>query len=260
MHKDNQKQIWEDIWSSGDSEIGFWCWIDRDLNSIRTRKIEDYIKRHYGKIKGLDIIEIGSGMGEYSFIFAKKGAKATLLDRNQKALDKAKIIFEKEKIKANFILRDAFNLDKELNDRFDIAMSFGTVEHFKYPERFDIIKAHYDLLKNGGILIIGVPNLLFFPHEIMKFILSRRKKWFLGYEGSFSRRELGKIAVDLNLKNWKIIGSSFIHDFKKYLQLYRNSSVVKGFFGQKRNEFLNTEKKSIFDDFLGADIVLLGIK
>lgn len=260
MYQYNSRDLWENVWSSNVSEIKFWQWVERDLSSIRTRKIEDYVREYHGGIKGFNIIEIGSGMGEYSFIFGKKGAKVTLLDNNKKALDRAKVIFERKRIKAKFLLKDIFNSNKELKTKFDIAMSFGTIEHFKYPKRCDIIKKHYDFLKTGGILVIGVPNILFFPHEIMKMILHIRKKWYLGYEKPFSRMELRKVANNLNLKHWKIIGSSFSYDFKKYLEEYRNSSIGKKLFGQEQKEFMKIEKESIFDDFLGADIVLLGVK
>jgi 2-polyprenyl-3-methyl-5-hydroxy-6-metoxy-1,4-benzoquinol methylase len=36
------------------------------------------------------------------------------------------------------------------------VISFGFIEHFDNPE--NVIQKHLDLLKPGGILIVGVPN------------------------------------------------------------------------------------------------------
>jgi 2-polyprenyl-3-methyl-5-hydroxy-6-metoxy-1,4-benzoquinol methylase len=261
-------EIWEDIWSSDSAEEHFLEWLARDSHSARTEKINRYIEKHTARPQDPDVLELGSGMGVYSFIFGKNGARVTLLDSNKTVLDKAKAIFDKEGIKAKFLLENAFHASKKVETRFDIVMSFGFVEHFKYPERYAAIKAHYDLLRAGGVLIISVPNLLFFPHEAMKLFLTIRKKWRLGYERSFSRIELAKIAKKLKLKNPKIIGSSFIYDFRKYLRIYRTSSIGRRLFGEAKGKnrdrpliFQNGDKPHFFfDDFLGADIVLLGIK
>ena len=45
-------------------------------------------------------------------------------------------------------------------------------------------KGHFDLVEPGGLVIIGVPCRLFFPHEILNFFLHRENKWPLGYERS----------------------------------------------------------------------------
>lgn len=256
-------EAWEGIWASEGAEEDFLRWLEREPESSRLKGIEDYIKARHGGIKGLNTIELGSGMGVYSFIFGQRGANPTLLDKSPRALNRAERLFKRQGIKARFLLKDAFNPGEELRGKFDIAMSFGFAEHFKHPERYNVMKVHYELLKPGGILIVSVPNVLFLPHEFMKAVLRSRKKWSLGYERSFSIPELKKTGEALRLKDCKIIGSSFAGDLKRYFGLYRYSSIGKRLFGAKRREISHRhypEKKGIFDDFFGADIVLLGAK
>ncbi len=46
-------------------------------------------------------------------------------------------------------------LSYETPRRFNVVMSFGFVEHFTEPE--DVIRRHWDLVADGGFLVIGSP-------------------------------------------------------------------------------------------------------
>jgi|TARA_B100001971_G_C17879067_1_gene377132 2-polyprenyl-3-methyl-5-hydroxy-6-metoxy-1,4-benzoquinol methylase len=69
---------------------------------------------------------------------------------------------------------DAFNLPPELHGHFDVAMSYGTVEHYRYPRRPAICQAHIDLVRPGGAVIISVPIVLFLASEVLKRLLVAR--------------------------------------------------------------------------------------
>jgi len=257
----NQADIWDNIWSSDKSGEDFEYWFNRDIKSARTQGVLNYLKRYFSNLKGLKIIELGSGMGVYSLIMAKLGAEPILFDKSHVALDKAKERFKKENINIIPMHGDIFSIKKDLFEKFDIAMSFGTVEHFLGEGRFSAIKAHLDLIKPGGIIIVSVPNILFLPHEILKRYLVLRKKWQIGHEYSFSRFELLNIGKKLNLKNMQIVGSSFAADFKRYIRLYRNTNMASRIFGRYEEKSISLEERpGIFDNIFGADIVLLGRK
>ena len=127
------------------------------------------MNKYLGAVQGIKTIEVGAGSGVYSFIFAKRGAAVTLVDYSQEALSLAERNFSREGVKAAFLLRDALDVPSSPRQEFDLAMSFGTVEHFEGEKRFLIAKAHFDLVRPGGLVIISVPNRLFFPHEILNF-------------------------------------------------------------------------------------------
>ncbi|MGD1914088.1 MAG: class I SAM-dependent methyltransferase [Rivularia sp. (in: cyanobacteria)] len=253
--------LWNQVWNQSSQEKSeFWEWVERDSSGIRGTKIQDYIRTHLGDISQLKTIEIGSGLGVYSFILARLGAEVTLLDYSEKALNLAQECFKKNGLKAKFIHQDALALDNNLHGKYDIAMSFGTVEHFRYPQRLQMIETHLNCVRNGGAIVISAPNKAFLPHEILKAYLQRKNKWELGYEGAFSRSEFFKLARQLQLSNSKLIGSAFLSDFQRYIQIYRDTNLFKQIFGSNSSNSQILQKSSWLDDYFGADLVLLGIK
>ncbi|MBE9214512.1 methyltransferase domain-containing protein [Plectonema cf. radiosum LEGE 06105] len=255
--------LWNQVWSQSSHEKSeFWEWVERESNGFRGTKVQDYIRTNVGDISQLKTIEVGSGLGIYSFIFARLGAEVTLLDYSKQALTLAEECFQKHSLKANFILQDALSLNSDLHSRYDVAMSFGTVEHFRYPQRLQMIETHINLVRNGGAIVISVPNKAFFPHEVLKAYLQRKNKWELGYEGAFSRKEFFKLARQLQLSNSKLMGSAFLSDFHRYVQIYRSTHIFQKIFGSNISTSANLqirEKSSWLDDYFGADLVLLGI-
>ena len=253
--------LWNQVWNQSSQEKSeFWEWVERDSNGVRGTKIQDYIRTHVGDISQLKTIEVGSGLGVFSFILARLGAEVTLLDYSEQALSLAEECFQKNGLKAKFITMDALALDSSLHGKYDVAMSFGTVEHFRYPQRLQMIETHVNCVRNGGAIVISAPNKAFFPHEILKAYLQRRNKWELGYEGAFNRSEFVKLARQLQLSNSKVIGSAFLKDFYRYVQIYRSTNLFQQIFGSNSPNSQILQKSSWLDDYFGADLVLLGIK
>lgn len=256
--------LWNQVWNQSSQEKSeFWEWVERDSNGVRGTKIQDYIRTHVGDITQLKTIEVGSGLGVFSFILARLGAEVTLLDYSEQALSLAKECFQKNGLKANFIKMDALALDSSLHGKYDVAMSFGTVEHFRYPQRLQMIETHVNCVRNGGAIVISAPNKAFLPHEILKAYLQRKNKWELGYEGAFSRKEFLKLSRQLQLSNSKLIGSAFLTDFYRYIQIYRSTNIFQKIFGSNSSTSTNSpiiDNSSWLDDYFAADLVLLSIK
>lgn len=123
-----------------------------------------------------------------------------------------------------------------------------------------MIETHLNCVRNRGAIVISAPNKAFFPHEVLKAYLQRRNKWELGYEGAFSRSEFFKLARQLQLSNSKVIGSAFLSDFQRYVQIYRSTNLFQQIFGSNSPNSQILQKSSWLDDYFGADLVLLGIK
>ncbi len=263
MQEISNPQLWNQVWSRSNQkeyECDFWEWVNRESASVRNRKIQSYLRTYLGSLQGLKTIEVGSGPGVYSFIFARLGAEVTLLDYSDEALNLARKRFEENSLPAKFLFEDALKLNPALHGQYDIAMSFGTVEHFKYPERLQIIEAHVNLARKGGAVIVSAPNRLFFPHEFLKMYLQGKNKWQLGYERAFNRSEFFRVSRTLGLKHPQIIGSAFLSDFQRYLKVYRSTRLIQKLISPVLSTEPIPERPSLFDDFLGADLVLLGIK
>lgn len=259
---------WGDVWKNdmhaydADSEL---MSMNIENVSVRCEKIMHYVKQHIGDLTQKKSVEVGCGGAIYSQIFARMGAIATLIDYSVEALELAERNFTNLGLDADMIETDVFNLSSNLIEKFDVAMSFGTVEHYRYPERLEICRAHVDLLRPGGICIISTPNIFFLPHELLKILLVRKEKWFLGYEGSFSPFELRNVGHKLGLRNIKIIGSSWRADLIRYMNIIRETNTFKNWFqttNPQVDALLSPTKQTHnwLDDFIGHDIVLLGVK
>jgi len=259
----NNAHLWDDIWSESEKDKNieeFYAWVKRESSGIRGTKIQNYIFDNLGELQELKAIEVGSGLGVYSYILAQAGVDVTLLDYSKKAINIAKSLFQQGGLKADFLINDALSIDANLYGKYDLAISFGTVEHFQCPERLKVMEAHTKLVRKGGIVVISVPNKAFLMHEFLKAFLCFRHKWKLGYEGAFTHAELFEAAKALELSNIKIIGSAFLSDFQRYLRMYRSTRLAVKCLGEPPEKSPITERASYLDNIFGADLVLLGVK
>lgn len=99
-------------------------------------------------------LELGGFPGYFSVLFKKLyGAEATLCDSyiDEEAVNslcRANAVDGIRVIKA-----DLFELH---TDPFDVVLSAGLIEHFADPA--EVIAKHFELVNEGGYVIIGVPN------------------------------------------------------------------------------------------------------
>jgi len=115
--------------------------------------------------KGKRSLEVGCGRGSISAYFSDNGYNCNLLDISKDAIDVAKLIFKKNKLKANFVVGDANHLPYKDNS-FDVVVSIGLLEHFKYPEM--AIKEQIRVLSKGG---------LFLGYIVPKYIKNIQEKY-----------------------------------------------------------------------------------
>jgi 2-polyprenyl-3-methyl-5-hydroxy-6-metoxy-1,4-benzoquinol methylase len=249
--------VWEKT-SSCDKNINL-C-IEEEKKSLRCKKIISYLGDNLGALNGLKSIEVGSGGGIYSLILAQRGFKATLLDYCDEALSLAGKNFNSLNLSASFVCLDAFNLSRDLIGAFDVAMSFGTIEHYKYPDWLKMAKAHFDLVRPGGVVVISVPNRWFLPMEALQFYLESKGKWELGYTKSFTPLQLYRTAKEIGLKNFKIQGSDLIADIFNFISIVQGTRTFKKYFKIQPKYHSNVNLTTPLDSLFGADIFLMGRK
>ena len=156
------------------------------------------------------------GRRENALLMGLKGANVTLLDYSDVALEKAQTLFSQFNCRARFIRGDALTIPNYLINNFDISMSFGLAEHFKYPQRQQIFNFHFILLKEKGISFISVPNAFCFPYRIAHLFLKLFNKFPL-LEIPFTHAELKKNAYLAGYKSCEIVSSCFINAFDEFL-------------------------------------------
>ena len=190
---------------------------------------------------------------------AKKGAKVTILDYSEKALKRSKNFFERNNLSAEFIKEDALELPNNLLSKYDISMSFGLSEHFKNNNRLLINKAHFDLLKKGGISFIAVPHKFNIPYRIYKFLAEITKNWKVGEEYPYSRKEFINICKKLNINIYSFFGDSLWWSFNYINPIVITKKLLKIKDPIDLNK-IKKEKGTFLDQYLSYSLVLCGKK
>lgn len=257
--KKNTPQLWDEVWEDGSTTEEDIYNLIKEENSIRWQRIERIVLKEFNSFDNLKVIEIGAGSGTNAALMAKRGAKVTVLDYSEGALKRARGFFKKNGLSAEFIQQDALSLSVDLKGVYDISMSFGLTEHFEGQERVKINKAHFDVLKEGGIAFISVPNKFNPPYRIFKFIAERISVWKVGEEYPYSRKEFKDMCEQIGVKEFAFFGDSLIWSFN-FVSPFK---VIRKAFKLKKNldvSHIKKEKGTFLDQYLSYALILCGKK
>lgn len=280
--KKNTSQLWDEFWKNTDPIEEDILKLAMEENSIRWQRIEKIVLKKFGSFENLEVIEIGAGSGTNAALMAKRGAQITILDYSEKALVRARELFERNNLSAEFIKQNALSLPSDLLNKYDISMSFGLAEHFRGDERIKINKAHFDILKKGGITFISVPNKYNFPYRIFKFIAECTDRWEVGEEYPYSRKEFRDICKQIGITKYSFSGDSLFSSFsfikqiktillnditRKVLKMVRGGWRVQRYidrhksrFNRNSSIFNKKEKGTFLDQYLSYALVVYGTK
>lgn len=162
------KNFWENRWES----IRVQKEIHRDtkhaVNSELVKIFDTYLPRQ----AELNILEIGGAPGQFLTYFAREfGYSTSAIDYSTTGCDKMRQAFEDLNLDLTIYNRDIFG---DLSDlpSFDIVFSMGFIEHFSDLDT--IVGKHVEMLKEKGILILGVPNYRGISHAVLKRLAPRK--------------------------------------------------------------------------------------
>jgi ubiquinone/menaquinone biosynthesis C-methylase UbiE len=148
-----------------------------DTGSDILRLFEQEIPR----IPGASFLEVGSGSGRISLALARRGARVTLLDNSQAAIDLSKGIFARNGQEATFVLASAFEMPLP-DSSFDVVWNSGVIEHFLLEDQVRMLREMLRVLKPGGTLITFNPSHEGRIYRLAKYLLERTGKWPYGRE------------------------------------------------------------------------------
>ncbi|MBA7707346.1 hypothetical protein ES703_116217 [subsurface metagenome] len=208
MNSEDSREIWDRVWL-GHEMARIKKLSEAEFKSSRFRLLQSVLKEKFGSLQGLKVIEIGSGMGTNCLALSLLGVEPTLFDYSPVALRKAEMLFQSYGVKPGLINGDIFDSHDDLEGKFDVAMSFGLAEHFSGDTRSEAIKAHLNLVRKGGIIIVSVPNRFCPSYRIFMGLFKLLRQWRLGIEIPFSRRELEQIASKLDATDIRVYGTNF---------------------------------------------------
>jgi SAM-dependent methyltransferase len=165
-----------------------------EARTPRWRAQERLVAERFGSFKGVRAIELGAGRGLNGFLFAERGADVTLLDNVPLALEQARALFDAHELDFTPVDADLFELPHDLRGVFDVSMSYGLCEHFLGERRQAVVAAHLEVLRPGGLALIGVPNRHGVVYRAWKKSLTVTGSWPLGTEEPFTAAELTTLA------------------------------------------------------------------
>lgn len=114
------------------------------------------LTRHLPSERGSSVLEIGGAPGRYLAFLHGRGHEVTALEYSPVGVELTRENFRRLGIPARVVHGDMFDSDLDIPPQ-DAVYSLGLIEHFDDPAA--VARAHARLVKPGGILIIGAPNL-----------------------------------------------------------------------------------------------------
>ena len=163
-----EKEYWDGRWGKVKlpSEL-----TDENAGNV-TKELIPIINRHIPEKEGLGILEIGGAPGQWLAYFAKKYRyRIHALDYSKVGCEKMRENFDLLNLDATIYNRDILSDDLSDLPRFDIVYSLGFIEHFSDLDL--VVERHLALLKDGGILILGVPNFLGISEPVLRRLAPR---------------------------------------------------------------------------------------
>lgn len=137
---------------------------ERGWKELRTPKIptNERVVKHIlsifnNKIKGRKILEVGAGSGGDSIYLAKQGARVYCLDYVSSSLELIKAVSKKEQVAVEVVMADIRAIPFA-DGSFDAVFSAGVMEHFRRDEILSVFIEQKRVLKNGGFLLVDVPQ------------------------------------------------------------------------------------------------------
>lgn len=204
----NTAELWDSVWDKPTTVEKDIYTVAKEERLIRWQRMEAMMLERFGSLEGLSAIEIGAGRGTNAALMAQRGAKVTVLDYSDAALERAQRLFDALDLQVELVNDDALDLPESLRNRFDVSMSFGLAEHFLDARRSGILEAHFDVLNDKGLTFISVPNSRNPPYRLYKWITERTGAWGVGEEYPFTREELENYCAELGIEEYGFFGDS----------------------------------------------------
>lgn len=184
------QHVWDALWRHQPSAAKDDALIERERMSPRWTRIREELVRVFGRVDGLRTIELGSGRGDLSLLLAQAGARVTLLDSSERALEQARARFDRLDAAATFVCGDMLGDLAPVCEGFDVSLSSGVIEHFRDDDRNRVLRSHLDVLVPGGLTVVSVPHAHCPPYRLWKLYLEARGWWPYGMEIPYSRGEI----------------------------------------------------------------------
>lgn len=139
----NLKKIYDGIYQKGEKKHFTKLATKGTTDEKEVLKLFNWRKKN--------VIDIGCGTGKFAFLVSKQGANVLGIDYSKKAIEIAKDTYKNPNLKF-----EQEEMTKNVNGKFDIIISLGTLEHTDDP--FSVLKMFKKHLSKNGYIVITCPN------------------------------------------------------------------------------------------------------
>ena len=210
------------VWDQRFKEIGHTGYFERMMyeydQSLRLRIIKKLTQKLVADIKNKRVLDVGCGVGDFSFMFANMGADVTGIDITKPAIEKAK-----ENVKG-FSCKFLVTSIKEMDftpKSFDIILSITVLQHISNKDlHLSIAKMVESLNSDGYIFILETaPDTLkntMIDSENQSF--RSRNEWIEFFENADIKLNFEMIYPSFGLSLIKLcndIASTIYHTLEK---------------------------------------------
>lgn len=210
----------------------YWIGVD-NLDQAQEKKLDMICKKMRLK-KGMKVIDIGCGWGA----FGKYAAEKYNVESTGITISKEQAKLAKELCKGLPVEIKLMDY-RDLNEKFDAAVSVGMVEHVGYKNYREYFKKVYDLLPEEGIFLlhtIGKPvsghatDLFISKHIFQNSMLPSLKQLTKAAEGLFVIEDIHNFGINYDRtlmewhknfnKNWSKISKDYDERFFRMWNYY----------------------------------------
>lgn len=176
---DTDKQSVHDFWDAAScGEALYLQSMDYAVQAKKRYELEPYIEAfaEFGTARGLDLLEIGVGLGSDHQRYAEAGARLTGVDLTERAVEHTRNRLEALNLRSNLRTADAESLPFG-DGSFDLVYSWGVLHHS--PDTRKAIDEVWRVLRPGGKARI----MIYHKHSMVGYMLWLRYGLLTGRPG-----------------------------------------------------------------------------
>jgi len=214
-----ERENWENYWD----KLELPAEIKKTKKSLYLNEILKIFDRFLPPNDNLSILEIGGAPGQYlAYMSNNFHYKIYALDYSDIGCRKMKENFSLLGLKGIVYQKDLFSDDISDLPLFDIVYSLGFIEHFQDLDR--VIDKHLELLKPGGILLIGTPNFLGVNHWVLRRLAPQRLA-----QHNLSSMDIRNWSNFEKRFNLRVIFKNYIGGFEPSIYRCENRTLLNRF-------------------------------
>jgi 2-polyprenyl-3-methyl-5-hydroxy-6-metoxy-1,4-benzoquinol methylase len=164
------RHYWDGLWAAGALPDAVNPRLPR-LRHLYNRRVDAFFHRAFASLPtaGKKLIEIGCARSAWLPYLAREfGFQVSGLDYSELGCEQEQQILARASVEGQIVCADLFAPPAALLGSFDVAVSFGVVEHFQDTTR--CLRALAAFLKPGGMLITQVPNMAGVAGRLQKLL------------------------------------------------------------------------------------------